>query len=207
MPREEYKRPIKRISILLLIIGLFAASMAYCLSERKGLITDKYSRDFYHVPRLLPDGPMEENPRFIIYGDSRPGWRVKERFLERKNWLTWKMLIFPFYEVYWLGNGLVGGINYLRHKPDYGIREHRMIRDAIYEAGKQSKMDFIIHGGDMPTNGRRPSHWATFLRENKIDKPLVLDFPFLPVVGNHEKANDETYGLANYEAIFDYPRR
>ncbi len=206
MPRAGYKRPIKRISILLLVIGLFAASMAYCLSERKGLITDKYSRDFYHVPRLLPDGPMEENPRFIIYGDSRPGWRVKERFLERKNWLTWKMLIFPFYEVYWLGNGLVGGINYLRHKPDYGIREHRMIRDAIYEAGKQSKMDFIIHGGDMPTNGRRPSHWATFLRENKIDKPLVLDFPFLPVVGNHEKANDETYGLANYEAIFDYPQ-
>lgn len=205
MPGAGYKWPIKRISILLLAIGLLAASMAYCFSERKGLVIDKYSRDFYHVPKLLPDGPMEENPMFIIYGDSRLGWRVQEKFLKKKNWLTWKMLIFPFYEVYWLGNGVVGGINYLRHKPDYGIREQRMVRDAIYEAGKRSKVDFIIHGGDMSTDGLRPSHWAVFLRENKIDKPLVLDFPFFPVVGNHEKANDWACGLPNCEAIFDYP--
>jgi len=200
-----YKKSIQWISIIILVIGILAVSMAYSLGERKGLVTEKYSSDFYSVPKLFPDEPMEKNPRFIIYGDTRIGWRVQEKFLKKRNWLTWKMLIFPFYEVYWLGNGAVGGINYLRNSPDYGIREHRMVRDAIYEEGKRSKVDFIFHGGDMPTNGRVPSHWGTFLKENKIDRPLVLDFPFLPVTGNHERANDETYGRPNYEAIFDYP--
>jgi len=58
----------------------------------------------------------------------------------------------------------------------------------------------------MIADGRRPSHWEIFLRENKIERPLLLDFPFLPIIGNHERANDLTYGLSNYEAIFGYPR-
>ena len=203
MASMKYKRFIRWIFILLMILGFLAVSMGY---RQKGLITEKYPHEFYHVPKLLPDGPILENPKFIIYGDSRPGWRIREKFLRRENWLTWKMVLFPFYEVYWLGNGIVGGLNRLRNVPDYGIREHRMVRDAVYEQGKRSNVDFILHGGDMPTDGRRPSHWAMFLKENKIERPLVLDFPFLPVTGNHEKANDPTYGLPNYEAVFDYPQ-
>ena len=57
----------------------------------------------------------------------------------------------------------------------------------------------------MPTDGRRPSHWGTFLRENKVEVPLLTEFPFVPLIGNHEKANDRAHGLANYKAIFDYP--
>ncbi|MFQ5759021.1 MAG: metallophosphoesterase family protein, partial [Candidatus Bathyarchaeia archaeon] len=149
---------------------------------------------------------MEKNPKFIVYGDSRPGWRIQEKFLWKKNWLTWKMLMVPFYEAYWLGNGVVGGINWLRHTPDYGVRERRMVRDAVYAEANQSGVDFILSTGDMPVDGRRPSDWGTFLKENKEDRPLVSDFPFLPVVGNHEKTNDLKYGLPNYEAIFEYPK-
>ena len=201
--RIKSKRFIQCIFVLLLILGLLATSIG---CGHKGLVTEKYPRDFYRVLKLLPDGPMEKNPKFIYYGDNRPGSRLKEKFLWKKNWLTWKMLIFPFYEAYWLGNGIVGGIGFLRHTSNYGVQERRMVRDAMYEEGKRSKVDFILHGGDMVGDGRRPSHWARFLRENKIERPLVSDFPFLPVAGSHEKANDPKYGLPNYEAIFEYPR-
>jgi len=203
---EKCKRFISRVLVLLLVLGFLAAGIAYWRREREGLVTEDYPRDFYRVPKLLPDGPIDKNPMFIVCGDSQPGWRVREKFLKRENWLNWKMLLFPFYEVYWLGNGIVGGINYLRHKPDYGVRERRMVRYAIYTEANQSGVDFILHMGDIPDDGRRPSDWATFLKENKGDPPLVSDFPFLPVVGNHERANDLTYGLPNYEAIFEYPR-
>jgi hypothetical protein len=174
--------------------------------ERKGLVSSKYPKDFYRIPKLLPDGPAQENPTFVIYGDSRPGWRVKEKFLKRKNWLTWKMVVIPFYEVYWVGNGISGGINYLRRTPHYGVEERRMVRDAIYEEAKSSGVDFVFHGGDMVTDGRRPSHWAKFVRENKMERPLATEFPLLPVIGNHEKANDPVHGLPNYKAIFEYPQ-
>jgi 3',5'-cyclic AMP phosphodiesterase CpdA len=116
------------------------------------------------------------------------------------------MLIFPFYEIYWLGNGAVGGINHLRHKPDYGARERQMVRDAIYTQANQLGVDFILHAGDMPDDGRRPSDWAIFLKENKEDLPLVSEFPFFPVAGNHDRTNDLIYGLPNYEAVFDHQR-
>jgi hypothetical protein len=106
-----------------------------------------------------------------------------------------------------LGNGIIGGINWLRQVPDHGGRERRMVRDAIYIEAKRSQVAFVLNVGDMAAHdGRRPTHWATFLKENKIEQPLVEEIPFLPVIGNHERANDTTYGLANFQTIFDYPR-
>jgi predicted phosphohydrolase len=203
MAHVRYRRLILWIFLLLLASGLLAASAGY---RQKGLVTEKYSPDFYRVPKLLPDDPIEKNPQFIVYGDSQPGWRIKEKFIRRENWLSWKMLIFPFYEIYWLGNGVIGGIDWLRRVPDYGYRERQIIQNAIYAQAAQSGVDFILHVGDMTDDGRRPTDWAMFLRENKEDLPLVSDFPFLPAVGNHEKANDLTYGLPNYEAVFEYPQ-
>ena len=173
---------------------------------KKGLVAEKYSNEFYRVHKLLPNEAMDKNPKFIVCGDIQPGWRIEQKFLKRKNWLTWNMLFFPFYEFYWLGNGFSGGINRLRQMPDYGTKERRMVRDAIYAESKRSKIDFILNVGDMIDDGRRPSHWEIFLRENKIERPLLLDFPFLPIIGNHERANDLIHGLPNYEAIFVYPR-
>jgi len=44
-----------------------------------------------------------------------------------------------------------------------------------------------------------------FLNEYKIYHPLVNEIPYLPVLGNHEHANDSLYGRPNYNAIFSYP--
>ena len=81
----------------------------------------------------------------------------------------------------------------------------RMVRDAVYAEAHGTQVDFLLNTGDMPTDGRRPSHWKTFLRENKVERPLLVDFPYLVVSGNHERTNDLEHGLPNYQAIFDYP--
>jgi 3',5'-cyclic AMP phosphodiesterase CpdA len=204
MIRTKLKRFLQYILLLILVLGLLVVAIAYLAREREGLVTERYPRDFYRMPKLFVDG--QKNPEFIFCGDTQPGWRIKEKFLKRENWFTWKMFIFPFYEVYWLGNGVVGGVSYLQHKPDYGDRERQIVRDAVYAQASQPGVDFILHAGDMTDNGRRPSDWAIFLRENKADLPLVSSFPFLPVAGNHDRANDPIYGLPNYEAVFDHPR-
>ena len=202
MVLKKYRRFIQRVFVFLLISGFLITSIG-CAG--KGLVSAEYLDDFYCVPNLLPDASMNKNPQFIFYGDSRPGWRLNERFLRKKNWITWKMLIFPFYEIYWLGNGIVGGINRLRHVPDYNHPQRLMVRDAVYEEAKRSKVDFILHGGDMPTDGRRPSHWETFLEEHNEELPFVSEVPFLPVIGNHERTDDKDYGMPNYQAVFSCP--
>ena len=199
---KECRSFIQRIFIFLLISGFLITSIG---CARRGLVSEEYPDDFYRVPDLFPDASPDKNPQFIFYADARPGWRLNERFLRRENWITWKMLIFPFYEIYWLGNGVVGGINGLRHVPDYNHRQRLMVRDAVYEEAKRSRVDFILHGGDMPTDGRRPSHWATFLEEHNAELPFVSEVPFLPLIGNHERTDDKDYGLPNYQAVFSQP--
>lgn len=191
-------------------ITIFAVLLSFVLSlscARVGLISDSYPESFYRVPRLLADEPLPENPTFLVYSDNQAGWRAYEKFIRKENWATWKMLLFPFYELYLLGNGLVGGINWYRRMPDYAGSEQRMVRDAVYHAARNNKVDFILNTGDIcDHDGRRPEHWVRFLDMNKVEHPLLNEIPFLPVIGNHERANDTTYGIKNYQAIFQYPR-
>lgn len=187
---------------LLILAALFLAGCA-----AKGLVQQQYSREFYHIPRRLPEGIINKNPTFIVYGDNQACFRVVEGFAKPSNWLTWKMLLFPFYELYWLGNGFVGGVNAARMAPDCGERTRAMMRDAIYDEAKRSNVDFILSVGDMVAHdGRRPEHWARFLRENRTEHPLLNEIPYLPTVGNHERTNDTTYGWPNYQAVFGFPR-
>ena len=171
----------------------------------QGLITEKYAPDFYEIPKLLEDGPFDKNPSFIVYGDNRPGYRTQEKFFNKNNWQTRKMLLFPFYEIYWLGNGLYGTVNFLRHTPGYGISNHRDVRDAMLVEIKNGHFDFMINIGDMPTDGRRPTDWASFLKVVKHESSLIEEIPYLPLMGNHEHGNDSTYGLPNFQSVFDYP--
>ena len=116
------------------------------------------------------------------------------------------MFIFPFYQMYWLGNGVVGGVNLARQTPDYGKKTRKMMRDAVYVESKRSSVDFILSTGDMVGHdGRQLDHWALFLRENKHDHPLINEIPYVPTIGNHERVNDPIYGRPNYEAVFEYP--
>ncbi|UCG51005.1 MAG: metallophosphoesterase [Candidatus Latescibacterota bacterium] len=184
------------VVVLIVIAGLGCA--------KKGLVRDRYQPAYYEIPDLIKDRSVDHNPRFIVYGDNRPGWRVKERFYRKENWWTPKMLLIPFYQIYWLGNGVLGSINGIRMKPDYGDRQARRVRDAVYEEAKRSNVDFIVNTGDIATDGRYPDHWKTFIEQNKVEVPLVLEYPYLPTVGNHEHANDTTYGMPNYLDVFEY---
>ena len=114
---------IQRILVLFLLFGMLAAH-AGC--ARKGLVAEKYPGQFYHVSKLGPNELMNENPQFIVYGDARSGWRLEEKFLLKRNWLTWKMLIFPFYELYWL---------------DKDGKTHEKIYDAAVSDGRKIGAD------------------------------------------------------------------
>ena len=93
---------------------------------------ESYSADFYEIPSLLPDNKIDKNPRFVVYGDNRPGWRVKEVLGKKETWLTWKQLYLPIvYQAYLLGSGVAGTVNYVVWNPEYENSEARMVRDSI----------------------------------------------------------------------------
>jgi len=187
--------------LLLLIVG--QALVAGCASQ--GLLTEKYEPEAYEIPAQLPDNVIDNDVPFIVYGDNRPGWRGIERFWSKKAWATWWQLAVPFYQIYLLGNAAVGGINKLREVPDYGDRDAERVRNAIYDAAVREGVGFIVNTGDIATDGRRPRHWRHFVEQNRDDVPLVTDFPYLPVAGNHERANDDVHGAPNYQSVFGRP--
>jgi len=190
----------------IIVFGIMIVFLMTVSCVHEGLVRDKYDADYYKVAKLLPDGPFNHNPKFIVYGDNRVGWRLYERFVFDENWKTWKMALIPFYQIYLLGNGLIGGFNYRRKYPDFGQDEQRLVRDAIYAEAKKLNVDFVMNNGDMPTHGNYPEHWKIFLDINKVESPFLREIPFVPVAGNHEHASDSTYGAQNYRDIFDYPQ-
>jgi hypothetical protein len=191
------------LAVLLAAAG--AAMHASC--ARKGLVSDRYDEVYYHIPRLFSEGPVAGPQRFIVYSDNQTGWRAREVFLKKSSWTNWRMLVVPFYQLYLVGSGIVGGLNYALHKPDYGGEQRRMVRDAVYASAKRNEAAFIMNVGDIAaSDGRRPSHWKSFLDENRIEHPLLDEIPYLPVIGNHEYANDTLYGFPNFSAVFGYPR-
>ena len=195
---------LKHITAYLLCTAIFLGGLN-CAGI--GLVSEKYPEAFYTVPRVQPIISTESDVTFLVYSDNQAGWRVKEVFYKGWSLNNWRLLLFPFYELYVIGNGLVGAVNWLRHSPDYGAAERLMVRDAIYDEATRVPADFILNVGDISAHdGRRPAHWALFLRENKIEHPLLNEIPYLPVIGNHEKANDTTYAFPNFQSVFDYPR-
>ncbi len=87
----KYVRSAGRL-LPLLIVPLLTTGLG---CSGRGLVRDAYSPDFYKIPRLLPDNTLDKNPRFIIYGDSRPRWRGKQVMAKKHTYLTWKQLYLP----------------------------------------------------------------------------------------------------------------
>ncbi|MCP4725657.1 MAG: hypothetical protein GY863_11505, partial [bacterium] len=189
---------------LLIIIITTSLVLNYSCTP-KGLIYEGPDPDKYRIDKKLPDGPQDYNPSFIVFGDTRPGWRILEKFLLKKSWATPNMLIIPFYQIHWIGNGLLGLYEWAIDSPNYGSKERRMVRDAIYREAKTSNIDFILHTGDIVTEGRRGDHWRQFIEEYKIESPLIDEYPLIPTLGGHEWASDTLYGKKNYESVFEYP--
>jgi predicted phosphodiesterase len=194
---------IGRGTLLFIALAILAANLS---CSRYGRVSDAYPESFYEIPKKIANDRFDDNPHFIIYGDNRPGWRVKEVLGKKETWLTWKQLYLPIvYQLYLVGSGVAGGVNYLVWNPDYGNSEARMVRDAVFERAQQEDADFIINTGDLVTDGRRAKDWKRFIEQNKEDVPLVTSYPYLPVSGNHDRTNDSTYGLPNFADVFSYP--
>jgi 3',5'-cyclic AMP phosphodiesterase CpdA len=63
---------------------------------------------------------------------------------------------------------------------------HRKVADAI---GK-SDPDFVVHTGDLVSDGAETSLWPIFF---SIEKDLLRKTAFFPCLGNHEKNNRQYY--------------
>ncbi len=180
-------------AILLVLLMFFSCS-------QKGLLEDDISHGDITINTVNLNEIVDKNPTFLFYGDSRTGWRLVERFLHRDNWLTWKHLLFPFYDLYLLGNGILGGAEYLSQSSNYGEKQRTLVSKAALREIEKSGADFIL-AGEFVTDGRRPSHWKQFIKEY----PFPDNIPLAPVVSNHDNVHDKTFGSPNYKTVFDYP--
>lgn len=155
----------------------------------------------------LPDRITRQNPTFLVYGDPQPSWRAQTGFRDRASWRTTRMFN-PLYAARWAWTGLTGGINYLRGRPDFGAEARAFVRSALLQEIEGEGLltqppDFALLLGDVTDDGRRPEDWHLFLGEHL---PLLQALPVLPVIGNHERANDTLYAYPNWQAVFERPR-
>ena len=62
-------------------------------------------------------------------------------------------------------------------------RSGHSVHRSIVEALEREKVDFTVHTGDMVERGGRQDQWARFFQ---IERPLLVDTPMMPLVGNHD---------------------
>ena len=180
-------------------LTFIAAIILLSSCSHEGLVTEKVDPFLYDFRNFSSDSTLRSNTRFIVYGDNRPGWRLNERFINERNWKTRSL---PVRLPVLLVNGFWGMINYVRHMPEYGNAERRSVLREIYNEAITQDIDFVAHTGDIVENGNHPLQWDKFLRETKIEIPLLNSLPFYPVPGNHDQANNMNYGAHNYDAVF-----
>jgi predicted phosphodiesterase len=62
-------------------------------------------------------------------------------------------------------------------------RSGHSVHRSIVEALDREQVDFAVHTGDMVEQGGRQDQWARFFQ---IERPLLVDTPMMPLVGNHD---------------------
>ncbi len=62
-------------------------------------------------------------------------------------------------------------------------RTGHSVHRSIVEAIDREKVDFTVHTGDMVDRGGRQDQWTRFFQ---IERPLLVDTPIMPLVGNHD---------------------
>ncbi|MES3629225.1 MAG: metallophosphoesterase [Longimonas sp.] len=197
---RQRSHPI-RFAVLIALTAVLVTSVGGCASME--LVEEEYDEELYAFIEP-PEAVQPDSTRFLVVGDTQHSWRAEHRFWRRHNWATWWQLAFPFYQLTRVGNGFVGGINYLRQKPDLGSRERAAVRTAMHAATEEHEPAFIVHTGDMAAHdGRYAEHWHHFLDEyGSGEASLLRSYPFVAAAGNHDLTNDPNYGRPNYEAIF-----
>jgi len=73
----------------------------------------------------------------------------------------------------------------------YGdTREGHSVHRAIVEALAREAVDFVLHTGDMVQRGGRQDQWMRFFQ---IERPLLVDTPIVPAVGNHDMSGRDYF--------------
>jgi predicted phosphodiesterase len=62
-------------------------------------------------------------------------------------------------------------------------RTGHSVHRSIVEALDREAIDFTVHTGDMVDRGGRQDQWTRFFQ---IERPLLVDTPIMPLVGNHD---------------------
>jgi Icc-related predicted phosphoesterase len=60
------------------------------------------------------------------------------------------------------------------------------VHRAVIEAVANERIDFFLHTGDMVERGGVREQWDRFFQ---IERPLLVDTPILPSIGNHDESN------------------
>lgn len=78
----------------------------------------------------------------------------------------------------------------------YGdTRSHAAAHAAIAESIRREAPDFVVHTGDLVSDGRRERDWQQFF---EIERELLRDTLFIPVIGNHELRPPSHEGIENF---------
>ncbi len=85
----------------------------------------------------------------------------------------------------------------------YGdTRSNPSAHAAIVSAMRREGADFVVHTGDLLADGRSDRQWNDFFA---IERDLLRDTVFIPVVGNHELRNSSRIGIENFRRYVNCP--
>lgn len=85
----------------------------------------------------------------------------------------------------------------------YGdTRSNPTAHAAIVNAMRREGPDFVVHTGDLLADGRSDRQWNDFF---SIERDLLRDTVFIPVVGNHELRNSSRLGIENFRRYVNCP--
>jgi predicted phosphodiesterase len=69
-------------------------------------------------------------------------------------------------------------------------RTGHSVHRAVVEALARENIEFVLHTGDMVERGGKQSQWDLFFQ---IERPLLVDRPILPSIGNHDLGARQYY--------------
>lgn len=85
----------------------------------------------------------------------------------------------------------------------YGdTRTNPRAHGSIVTAMRREGADFVVHTGDLLADGRSERQWDDFFA---IERDLLRDTVFIPVVGNHELRNSSREGIENFRRYVNCP--
>ena len=73
---------------------------------------------------------------------------------------------------------------------------------AVVNAMRREGADFVVHTGDLVADGRVERQWNDFFA---VERDLLRDTVFIPVIGNHELRNSSRQGIENFRHYVNCP--